>query len=212
MLCLTETNVNWKRHYLVQQFSATLKKAWTNQKISICTSDSSLPWNSNYKPGGTAIIALGKISSAIITKGEDPHGLGRWTTVTLLGKQNSRTSVFNMYRPGDTSIENFGPNTVIKQQWLLLQQQNRLNIHPHDAAINDLIIAVKGQQKHHHDIVVTMDGNEPFVNARGGVAKLCKACQLYDPFNYRHNLPNNISTYIRGTKQIDFILVSYNIL
>ena len=57
-----------------------------------------------------------------------------------------------------------------------------------------------------------MDGNEPFVNARGGIAKLCKACQLYDPFQHHHNLPNNISTYIRGTKQIDFILVSYNIL
>ena len=60
LLCLTETNVNWKRQHLVQRFSSTLKKAWINQKISICTSDSSLSWNSNYKPGGTAIIALGK--------------------------------------------------------------------------------------------------------------------------------------------------------
>ena len=117
-----------------------------------------------------------------------------------------------MYRPGDTNIKNSGPNTVIKQQWLLLQQQNRLNIHPHDATINNLIITVKGKQKHSHDTVVTMDGNEPFVNAKGEIAKLCKACQLYDPFNYRHNLPNNISIYIRGTKQIYFILVSYNIL
>ena len=131
------------------------KESMDQPKTSIYTSDSSISWNNNYKPDGTAIIVLGKISSAIITKGEDPHGLGRWTTVTLLGKQNFRTSVFNMYRPGDTSIENSGPNTVIKQQWLLLQQQNRINIHPHDAAINDLIIAVKGQQKHHHDIVVT---------------------------------------------------------
>ena len=67
--------------------------------------NSSLSWNSNYKPGGTAIIALGNISSAIITKGEDPHGLGKWTTVALLGKHNKRTSVFNMCRPGDISIE-----------------------------------------------------------------------------------------------------------
>ena len=32
LLCLTETNVNWKRHHVVQKFSATLKKAWINQK------------------------------------------------------------------------------------------------------------------------------------------------------------------------------------
>ena len=116
LLCSTEINVNWQRHNLVQRFSATLKKAWPKKNISLCTSDSTLPWNSNYKPGGTAIIALGNISSAIISKGEDPHGLGRWTTVTLLGKYNTRISVFNMYQSGDTSIENSGPITVIKQQ------------------------------------------------------------------------------------------------
>ena len=55
------------------------------------------------------------ISSATITKGEDPHGLGRWTTVTLLGNHNERTSLFNMYRQGDTSIEQTGLSTVIKQ-------------------------------------------------------------------------------------------------
>ena len=114
LLCLTKTNVNWQRHYLVQKFSATLKEAWPKQKISICTSNSSLPWNSNYKPGGTAIIAMENISSTIITKGEDPHVLGRWTTVTLLGKHNKRTSVFNIYRPGDINIEKTGPTTVIK--------------------------------------------------------------------------------------------------
>ena len=96
-----------------------------------------------------------------------------------------------MYRPGDTSIENFGPITVIKQQWLLLQQKNRTNIHPNDAAINDLIIAVKRKQKHYHEIIVTMDGNEPFVNLKEGIAK----CQLYNPLTYRNNLPTNIRTY-----------------
>ena len=57
-----------------------------------------------------------------------------------------------------------------------------------------------------------MDGNESFVNADGGIAKLCKVCQLYDLLTYRYDLPTNISTYIRGTKQIDYILVSSNIL
>ena len=144
----------------------------------MCTSNSLLPWNSNYKPGGTAIIAMGKIYSTIIANGEDPHGLGRWTTVTLLGKHNKRTSVFNMYRSGDISIEKTGPTTVIKQQWIILQQKNRTNIHPHDAAINDLIIEVKIIIKDNHEIIVTMDSNESFVNAKGGITKLCKACQL----------------------------------
>ena len=55
-----------------------------------------------------------------------------------------------MYRPGDTSIEKTGLTTVIKLQWIIIQQKNRINIHPHDAAINDLIIVVKGKQKYYH--------------------------------------------------------------
>ena len=39
LLCLTETNVNWQRHNLVQIFSLTLKKAWPKQNISLCTLD-----------------------------------------------------------------------------------------------------------------------------------------------------------------------------
>ena len=57
-----------------------------------------------------------------------------------------------------------------------------------------------------------MNGNEPFVNAKGGTEKLCKVCQLYDPLTYRHNLPTNIIIYVRRAKQIDYILVSLNIL
>ena len=70
--------------------------------------------------------------------------------MTLLGKHNKRTSVFNIYRPGDINIEKTGPTTVIKQQWLIIQQKNITNIHPHDAAINDLIIEVKRKQKDNH--------------------------------------------------------------
>ena len=62
------------------------------------------------------MISLNKITSATINKGEDPSGLGRWTFMTLLGKHNSRTTIFNMYRPCDSLIDSVGGVTVIKQQ------------------------------------------------------------------------------------------------
>ena len=57
-----------------------------------------------------------------------------------------------------------------------------------------------------------MDGNISILRAKGGIARLCKSCQLYDPLTHRHDLPTNISTYIRGTKQTDYILCSINVL
>lgn len=96
------------------------------------------------------MISLNKLTSATINKGEDPSGLGRWAFMTLLGKDNSKNTIFNMYRPRDSPIDSVGGATVIKQQWLLLQEQKR-DIHPHKAVIIDIMDAIKNKQKEGHE-------------------------------------------------------------
>ena len=60
-------------------------------------SESKLNFQSDIKPGGTAMIALNPISSAITSKGQDPWVLGHWTNFTILGKDLQQTSIFNKY-------------------------------------------------------------------------------------------------------------------
>ena len=43
-----------------------------------------------YKPGGTAIITDGSWSSRIIERGKDPTGLGRWSFIKIVGKNNKK--------------------------------------------------------------------------------------------------------------------------
>ena len=112
------------------------------------------------------MISLNKVTSATINKGEDPSGLGRWTFMTLFGKKNSRTTIFNIYRQFDSPIYSVGEATVIKQQWLLLQEQ-RKDIHPHKAAIIDIIEAIKKKQKEGHEVLIALDGNENSYNTKG---------------------------------------------
>ena len=131
------------------------------------------------------MISLNKVTSATINKGEDPSGLGRWTFMTLFGKKNSRTTIFNMYRQFDSPIYSVGEATVIKQQWLLLQEQ-RKDIHPHNAAIIDIIEAIKKKQKEGHEVLIALDGNEKFIQYKGGIARLCHECKLHDPFTHLH--------------------------
>ena len=64
------------------------------------------------------MIALNPISSSIASKGQDPWGMGRWTNFTIFGKDLQHTSIFNVYRVYNTSIENVGSTTIVKQQWL----------------------------------------------------------------------------------------------
>ena len=87
---LTKTNVHWKRHYVTSNFDNILKATWPEEKIETCTSQFNISWNSDYKPGGTAIISLNKLTSATINKGQDPSGLEKWTFLALLKKMEEQ--------------------------------------------------------------------------------------------------------------------------
>ena len=90
-----------------------------------------------------------------------------------------------MYRPCNSPIDTVGGAKVIKQQWLLLQEQRR-EIHPHKAAIIDIMAEIKKKQKEGHEILIALDGNEKFIQDKGGIARLCHECQLHDPFTHLH--------------------------
>ena len=98
MICLSERNIYWIP-FTTDRFKQILQSTWDRSKISFYTSESDLQWNSTYKPGGTAMITLKSISSAIINKGQDSSGLRRWIFMSILGKYNKRTIICNMYRP-----------------------------------------------------------------------------------------------------------------
>ena len=57
-----------------------------------------------------------------------------------------------------------------------------------------------------------MDGNEEFSSSKGGIAKLCRECKLYDVFSQRFKNTKLPNTHIKGSKRIDYILYSFNIL
>ena len=57
-----------------------------------------------------------------------------------------------------------------------------------------------------------MDGNEPFLNASGGIARICRECQLFDPLNHRHGSKYDSKSFLKGSDRIDFFLCSLKIL
>ena len=196
IVCLTETNVHWARAHVYHKFRKTLTDTWPKQKLSFCTSESDIKWNSDSKPGGTAMFTLNNVSSTVLQKGQYPSGMGRWTFLTILGKNNSRTTIFTMYRPCKGQIETVGDTTIIKQQWSIMQQTKRKE-HPRQAAIADIIIAINKKQEENHKIVLAMDGNEPFLNASGGIAKICRECRLFDPLNHRYGSECDSKSFLK---------------
>ena len=87
-----------------------------------------------------------------------------------------------------------------------MKQQVR-DEHPHRTTLIDLRKAIKQKQKHNHEIIVTIDGNELFLSSTGGMAKMCRVCKLYDPFTHRHRDVVEGSSYINGSHRFDYIFV-----
>ena len=210
IICLIETNVHWSP-FLIDRFKQILQSTWNKSKISFYTLESKVQWNSTYKPRGTAIIALKSISSAILNKGQDSSGMGRWTFMSILGKHNKITTIFNMYRSCNTNLHNAGESTVVRQQWLIMQKIYRQE-HPHDEAITYIIKDINKKREAGNEIILTMDGNEPLVNDKGGISRIYRECNLYNPLDHRHGDIGNTKLYIRGSNEIDLILCTYNLL
>ena len=92
-----------------------------------------------------------------------------------------------------------------------MQRTNREQ-YPHKATIDDLIIEIKKKQKNRHEIIITMDGKEEFTSSKGGIAKICRECKIYDVFSQRFKNNKLSNTHIKWSKRIDYILCSFNIL
>ena len=58
--------------------------------------------------------------------------------------------------------------------------------HLRQAAVTDIIIAINKKQTENHKIVLAMDGNEPFTNPSGGIARICRECKWFDQLSHRH--------------------------
>ncbi len=138
--------------------------------------------------GGTLTSAVGSWSLRVLSKEQDPSGIGHWSSITLVGKWNTKVTIITVYRcthsNGDTSAwtqeKSFMQDCQSKQSPNLCQQ-----------FINDLIIYVKDKQSSNHDIILSLDVNEVSGEESIGIAKLIRDCCLYDIMDIPYQDPNN---------------------
>ena len=69
----------------------------------------------------------------------------------------------------------------------------------------------KQKQKEDHNIVLAMDGNEPFLNDKGGITRICRECKLFDQLHHRHGNQCDSKSFLDESHRIDFFFCSLNI-
>jgi hypothetical protein len=163
-------------------------------------SESSTKTESAYKPGGTMTTITGRWQARVSEMGSDKKGLGRWSFIKISSKR-SNLVITTAYRP----CKAYGPSTAWMQQWSLLREKGIKNPDPIKHFYDDLSTELTKWTQEGCEIILMMDANEPLGERPGGLGHLVGRHSLVDLSEKILQENNNVSTYARGSKKIDFI-------
>ena len=204
-----ETNTEWQAEKTRARIKAKLRKV--AGQATITTSTTNLKFKTIYKPGGTATIALKKWSGRVSETVLDSSGQGRWSGFQLR-TQTSNLVIITVYRVAQKSIDQVGYKTTYAQQWVVERLKGNETPEPRSQCIKDLIKAVQEWQKEKLEVIIMIDANETMGTEEHGIASLASICNLTDIHAHYHAGINNMASYARGTKRIDFIFTTKNLV
>ena len=137
IMCLSETQTAWEDFNVRDVITSEFRK--NDRYTTLVGSSSDSMTASVYKPGGTAIITDGSWSSRICEREKDPHGLGRWSFINVMGKNNIKIMVICEYRCcKGQRIEHVGKSSSYFQQYNLLRKRGIKKPNPQEQFITDL--------------------------------------------------------------------------
>ena len=86
ILCLPETNLNWRNEYVQEKWRKTVQRAWPKARIfySSISGDKA----DTYRQGGVCTIVNRKWAPFVTSGTHDP--LGRWTHIVLSGQKKQK--------------------------------------------------------------------------------------------------------------------------
>ena len=91
MYGLAETNITWNptiKNMLFHKLRQHVSSNKNSVKLVSATCDD--PTHGIYQPGGVCQVTVGKVAGRAGMSGSDPHGLVRWTYITLQGKEGRK--------------------------------------------------------------------------------------------------------------------------
>ena len=209
LLGVSETNLDTTNFRVLQCLQRVLARTFPG--ISTMQFDASpAAAQSSYKPGGTGIISVGKMTSRLDANGKGGDPLGRWSFMHFRRKKMPPLTVISAYQVCTTPTNAIG-NTAWHQQKRALLAQGR-DEHPRKAFIDDLAAVIRKFQVQKHDIILGGDFNETTDDPTSGVLRLATTVQLTDPWDQRYPAHPSFHTHRYGSKRIDSILVSHRLL
>jgi hypothetical protein len=154
---LIETNTDWNWGQKKQETIQILRNHFKRTTFSFA--NSAIHFSSAYQPGGSCTFATDEWSPRA-NPSSDPHDMGRWSSISITGRDHTNVSIFTVYRVGPNAFSTAYERTAFRQQYIMLENRNQHPINPRQAVLTDLGLEITKLQDKGHGIVVLIDANE----------------------------------------------------
>ena len=209
--CFSEMNTDTNR-YNIRKKMETITQQYFSQNCLVMAA-SKFETATNYKPGGTAILACEAITANIKSYTRDR--MGRWTSLCFTAAANKRIRIISAYqvcqnrRPGSNTAAAHQTAQIIQES---IRDSSTNRPTPRQAFIHALQSFILHCQSEQEDIILAGDFNEELNDPTSGMGAVATRCSLVDMFSIRTGSSQHPPTYQRGTKRIDYILMSPTLL
>ena len=208
---IAELNHDVGRYELQHKLEQVCKETFKQHQLIMSTSKHKVC--KTYKPGGTAAIACHDMKALVKSWSRDR--MGRWTAIQFSGSEGQYLTFIMAYQVG--KITKQGTNTAAAQQRAsIIEESTALDIlerlSPRQAFIRDLQQYIKASQQAGDAIILSGDFNETMSERQSGMATLAATCGLVDIFRLRLGTNTSPTTYQRGRKRLDYVLLSPSLI
>ena len=202
-----EINLDLLQQEIRNNITQVFKTHFNSVKLLFSTTPIKAP--TAWKPGGTMLVFIGPIAHSVVNPKTD--NLGRWCRGTINLCHNQSLTIYSAYNVNDTNISNSGLNTIYHQQWRLQRLAGNLHPNPRLQMVIDLEADITSLHATPTDSICIMgDLNETLGLHPELMSSICNKHKLYNVLLARHLEDCDTPTYQRGSKQLDYILLSHN--
>ena len=200
---IVETQIHCRSQHVQRQLQTCKRRVWEHCKLFTCSSEEE--WDRPWKPGGTLLGVTGTLAGRVRQHHQDKYG--RWIQVELLGRDGRTVDIICAYQVVQEKGEH-GARTTYSQQVRMMRLDGINDPDPRKSFIRDLKALVKRLTQADHDIILMGDFNESIGAKPEEMASVITEGRLTDTFCFKHGLDREQPTYARGSKRVDYILVS----
>jgi hypothetical protein len=202
---LCKIKLDMSKYKVRQTISSAIRHQFKSARHAATTNP--IPFETDYKPGGTMTMSFGPSVSRFQSKYEDP--LGRWSTLLFNARKGMVVHFITVYQVVHKPLG--GPYTAYQQQRSSLLLENR-DLLPRQAFLMDFDKYLQSLAPKESQFVVMGDFNEVVGRNASGFAKITSSFQLVDVLGHFHSVQTEVPTYARGTKRLDYVFCSADLL